>query len=119
MNDSQEHPVVRLQIAMWLPARCMWCRKEYKSVDDFIARNPRAWGDGEKWTYDPDNGFVDDACYDEALKHKEITRLNEIAAVLTGLQSELHEVTMELKEVNSKIADRPRYTYRDRGEYDD
>jgi len=52
------HGLMRLQIAMWLPASCEECGKPYESVDDFLARNPRAASDGEI-------SFVDDACWPE------------------------------------------------------
>jgi hypothetical protein len=57
------HHVMRLQIAMWLPAHCAVCKREYESVDDFLARNPRA---GRGWDREPtdwDDAFVDDACF--------------------------------------------------------
>lgn len=63
MNEQAAHALMRVQIAMWLPASCAECGREYESVDDFLARNPRA-GQGwdsknDEWT----DRFVDDSCY--------------------------------------------------------
>jgi len=72
MEDPGNH-LLRLQISLWLPARCAWCKKEYTSVDDFMERNPRAWGGGDDgWTADPDKGFIDDECYDIVTKKDHI-----------------------------------------------
>jgi hypothetical protein len=50
---------MRVQLAMWLPARCAVCGDPYESVDDMLLRNPRA----TETTPDPDTGFIDDACF--------------------------------------------------------
>lgn len=53
--------LVRLQIAMWVDdgAACIVCKEQFKSVDDFIARDVRATG--KDW---PDM-FCDDACWEK------------------------------------------------------
>lgn len=53
------HSMLRIQVAMWLPASCLHCGREYASVDDWLARKPRG-GDDKK---QPCGGFVDDACW--------------------------------------------------------
>ena len=64
MDQAARAQLARVQIAMWLPAKCAVCGKAYESVDDFMARNPRANGaPGQPWEPDPDTGFVDDACW--------------------------------------------------------
>ena len=42
---------------------CAVCGIEYRDVDDFIARNPRASG-STPWTPDPDTGFTDELCWE-------------------------------------------------------
>lgn len=63
MDTETAESIGRLQVAMWLPARCAVCGIEYKDVDDFIARDPRATG-STPWTPDPDTGFTDDLCWE-------------------------------------------------------
>lgn len=64
MDTETADALARVQISMWLPARCAVCKKDYADVDDFIARNPRASGPpNEPWTPDPDTGFTDDTCW--------------------------------------------------------
>jgi hypothetical protein len=54
--------LTRIQVAMWLPAKCKVCGKPYASVDDFLERQPRA-GPGFGTPWDHDTAFIDDACY--------------------------------------------------------
>jgi hypothetical protein len=65
-TKKEAHVLMRLQVAMWLPAACYVCKKPYADVDDFLARDVRAgpgWrGNGE---VDMEQRFVDDACYTE------------------------------------------------------
>ena len=63
MDAETAEQLSRLQVAMWLPARCAACHVEYADVDDFIARNPRATG-STPWTPDPDTGFTDELCWE-------------------------------------------------------
>ena len=62
--------MLRVQVAMWVDdhAACAQCRKPYSSVDDFLARNPRA-GDGLK-SGQFDDYFVDDECWPAYLAAK-------------------------------------------------
>lgn len=63
--------MIRVQVAMWLPASCLQCGREYASVDDWLARNPRGGNDKEQ----PCGGFVDDACWPAFAKaHPEVAR---------------------------------------------
>lgn len=53
------HQMMRVQVAMWLPASCFQCGKQYVSVDDFLERNPKAgygWPDGQ-------DRYIDSACW--------------------------------------------------------
>jgi hypothetical protein len=52
--------MARVQYAMWIDggAKCAHCLKPYSSVDDFLARGPRA---GNPKVFD--EMFVDDACW--------------------------------------------------------
>lgn len=69
MDADATDALTRVRIAMWLDdyphenprSSCAECRKPYKSVDDFIERNPRAgvgFGKSER-----DDWFVDDVCW--------------------------------------------------------
>ena len=42
MNKQESQALLRLQISMWLGkhCKCLECKHQYESVDDFIKRNP-------------------------------------------------------------------------------
>jgi hypothetical protein len=61
MDEESARQLARLQIAMWLPAKCQVCQTPYRDVDDFRARNPRV-GPGFQKGADITEFFVDDAC---------------------------------------------------------
>lgn len=69
-REEWANEMARMQVALWVGdergARCAHCKKQYKSVDDFIARNPKR-GFGKGW----DNFFVDSACWDEYSKERQ------------------------------------------------
>lgn len=58
--------MLRLQVAMWLPASCLQCKREYASVEDWLARRPRGGNDKKQ----PCGGFVDDACWPAYAKER-------------------------------------------------
>ena len=69
-EDPEEHKawaksMARIQFAMWISdgAKCAHCKKPYLSVDDFIARDPRA---ANPKVFE--EMFVDEACWDDYLK---------------------------------------------------
>ncbi len=52
--------LLRIQVALWLPASCEQCGVVYRDVDDFLSRNPHHGG--------TDAGrilFVDKSCWDD------------------------------------------------------
>ena len=60
MNKEAAEAMTRVQIAMWLPAKCIECGHAYTSVDDFQNRNVCCGGG--KSTYIADK-FVCEACW--------------------------------------------------------
>ena len=56
-TKEQAESLTRLQIAMWLPAKCQECGDDYRNVDDFMAR-------GVRRGLTEDFSFVDDACWE-------------------------------------------------------
>jgi hypothetical protein len=61
--------MLRVQVAMWVDdgAKCAVCQQIYASVDDFLARNPRA-GPGLQGGKDWNEAFIDDMCWPQWVK---------------------------------------------------
>jgi hypothetical protein len=46
-TKEEAHALTRLQVAMWVDGSlaCPVCKRPFESVDDYLARNPRAGND--------------------------------------------------------------------------
>lgn len=42
MTKKEIHPILRLQISMWLgpKCKCLYCKHKYESVEDFVEKDP-------------------------------------------------------------------------------
>jgi mono/diheme cytochrome c family protein len=58
-KDAWARQMLRIQVAMWLPASCAGCHRPYGDVDDFLERSPMA-GPGFPGG---DEAFIDQACW--------------------------------------------------------
>jgi hypothetical protein len=60
-KEAWAQQMLRVQVAMWLPASCAQCHVPYRDVDDFLERNPKAGPGfpGEK------DAFVDSDCWSD------------------------------------------------------
>ncbi len=63
VSKSMAQQLLRVQIALWLPTSCAHCGRKFVSVDDFLARDPRAGRDWGKPGHSAER-FVDAACWD-------------------------------------------------------
>lgn len=59
--------MLRIQVAFWVDdgRKCGYCKKKYKSVDDWLERKPRR-GYGKGWA----EFFIDTKCWDKYMEKK-------------------------------------------------